>query len=129
MIYYEKMSLFEALFEKEKDYGKVKNSDIIQNSFTYAILINNFTVALYLLQKYRAAFTERVDMVIDSILHIINEYNECNGGDKYKHGILHFEELLYFLDTFIYEFNLTQSHYFMNITLNLIELKSLEDEE
>ena len=52
LLYYEKIALFESLYEKEKECDKAFGSNIITESFSYSIIINNITVALYLLKKY-----------------------------------------------------------------------------
>ena len=100
LIYYERLSLFEELVEKEKIHNRMKEGDVIQSSFSYAIIMNHINVALYLFQKYKRSFTEKNEDVIQSIINILNEYTESNGAEKYKRGISHFEELLYFLDLF-----------------------------
>lgn len=50
LIYYENISLFESLYEKEKFKDKIKGSNIITECFSYSIIINNITVAMYLLK-------------------------------------------------------------------------------
>lgn len=52
LLYYEKIAIFETLYEKEKECDKADGSNIITESFSYCIIINNITVSLYLLKKY-----------------------------------------------------------------------------
>ena len=120
MIYYERLSLFEELVEKEKLHNKMKEGDVVQSSFSYAIIMNHINVALYLFQKYKRSFTEKNEEVIQSILNILNEYIESNGAEKYKRGISHFEELLYFLDLFLSEITANQAHYLLRMFYNFL---------
>ena len=117
------------MIEKEKKHNKMLNSDIIQTCFSYAIILNNINVALYLFQKFKRSFTEKTEGMIDSILHILNEYTESNGAEKYKRGISHLEELLYFLDLFSGEITANQSYYLLRIFYNFLQARSLDDEE
>ena len=50
MIYYEKMNIFETLYDMEKRYDKIKGSTIINDWFSYCIMIDNITLAIYLLK-------------------------------------------------------------------------------
>jgi hypothetical protein len=108
LIYYEKISLFETLYEKEKELDKVKGSNIITECFSYSIIINNMIVALYLLKKYIKVLYYKNEAIIDSILFILNEYSESNGASRYHHGISHLEELLYFIEIFLGGFTYSQ---------------------
>ena len=129
LIYYEKLTLFESLYEKEKQYGNVKSSHIITDWFSYWIIINNITIALYLLKKFAGELKNRNEEIIDSILVLLTEYTQSSGTMKYKHGIAHFEELLYFIEIFIKSFSYTQTHYLYNIFFGLIRPKTCEDED
>lgn len=96
---------------------------IIDSWFSYAIIINNITVALYLFKKYSKLLYSSNETVVDSILNMMNEYNESNGAARYHHGISHFEELIYFLELFIDGFTFSQVNYLIRILVNLIERK------
>lgn len=123
MIYYEKLSLFESLYEKEKEFDNFKGFNIIKDCFSYAIIINNITVALYLFKKYSKLLYSSNETIIDSILNMMNEYTENNGAVRYHHGISHFEELLYFLELFIDGFTYSQVNFFIRILYRLVERK------
>ena len=110
LLYYEKIALFESLYEKEKEYDKAKGSNIITESFSYCIIINNITVALYLLKKYVKELYYKNESIIDSIIFILNEFSESNGAVRYHHGISHLEELLYFIEIFLKGFTYGQAY-------------------
>lgn len=119
LLYYEKIALFETLYEKEKEYDKAKGSNIITESFSYSIIINNITVALYLLKKYVKELYYKNEAIIDSILFILNEFSESNGGVRYHHGISHLEELLYFIEIFLKGFTYGQGYQLFTILMNI----------
>lgn len=129
LVYYEKMSLFECLYEKEKVYDRIKGSNIIVDCFSYAIIIDNITIALYLLKKYRRQIEHKNETIIDAILFILNEYTEQNGSSKYHNGISHFEELMYFLYIFVNGFKSSHVHYLFRIFFSMTRLDLIEDEE
>ena len=123
LIYYEKLSLFESLYQKEKELNDFKGYHIIKDWFSYAIIINNLTVALYLFKKFSRLLYNSNETIIDSILNLLNEYTESNGAMKYHHGISHFEELLFILELFVDGFSYSQVNYFIRILFRLIERK------
>lgn len=121
--------MFETLYEKEKECDKIKGSHIITENFAYAININNITVALYLLKKYVKELYYKNEMIIDSILFILNEYSESNGAVRYHHGISHLEELLYFLEIFLKGFSYSQCFYFLKIFIKISKCQEWDNEE
>lgn len=92
-------------------------------------MINNITVALYLLKKYKTQVHNKSEMIVDAILHLLNEYTENNGAVRYHHGISHFEEIFYFLEIFIEGFTYTNSNYYLRIIFALVWMKTLDEEE
>ena len=129
LIFYEKICLFECLYEKEKLLDKIKGSNIITEWFSYSIIINNITVALYLLRKYIKELYYKNESIIDSILFILNEYTESNGAVRYHHGISHIEELLYFIEIFMMGFNYSQAYYLVRILIKMTNWSEWENEE
>ena len=129
LIYYEKLTLFESLYDKEKEYGNVKSSHIITDCFSYSIIINNITVALYLLRKYANELRHANESIINSLLLLLNEYTESNGSMKYHHGISHFEEILYFIEVFMKNFTYTQIHLLFKVLFGIIRVKTGDDED
>lgn len=129
LVYYEKISLFEALYEKEKLYDRSVNSMILHECFSYSVILNNISIAVYFLRKYKRQLLPKCGSIIDSIIYLLNEYTEQNGAAKYKNGVLHIEELLYFIDIFLEGITYTQANLFIRVSINLIELKHLDGEE
>jgi hypothetical protein len=141
LVYYEKISLFEAIYEKEKqtyilskkttasDDFRMKSSSIINDSFSYAVIIDNITVALYLLRKYNRVLHFKSDTIVDSLLLLLNEYCEHNGAMKYQNGVTHVEEILYLIDVFLDSFTFKQCNFFLRIAFALIAMESPDDEE
>lgn len=128
-LYYEKIAIFESLYEKEKEMDKIKGSNIITEWFSYCIIINNITVALYLLKKFVKELYYKNEAIIDSILYILNEYSESNGAVRYHHGISHLEELLYFVEIFLNGFTYGQWYYFRIILMKLAACTEFDNEE
>jgi hypothetical protein len=128
-LYYEKIAIFETLYGKEKLMDKIKGSNIITESFSYCIVINNITVALYLLKKYIKELYFKNEIIIDSILSILNEYSESNGAVRYHHGISHLEELLYFIEIFLKGFTYGQCFFLFKILIKLSTCGEWENEE
>ena len=108
---------------------KIKGSNLITEWFSYSIIINSITVALYLLRKYIKELYYKNESIIDSILFILNEYTESNGAVRYHHGISHIEELLYFIEIFMMGFSYGQAFYLIRILLKLSNCSEWEGEE
>ena len=114
-VYYEKMGLFEELYDRERRIINRSWNDVVQTCFSYAIVINNLNIALYILQKYKRSFTEKVDKILDEILHIINEAVSNKGNDITYQRFINLEQLLYFLSLFTDRFTPIQITFFANI--------------
>jgi hypothetical protein len=90
LIFYEEMTIFEKLYSEEKP-----GNSIISDSFSYALIINNPLLGIYLRNKYGNELMKDNQMIIESLLHYINEFTETNGSHQYLLRIKHFEQ--YFL--------------------------------
>lgn len=128
LIYYEKLSLFEALYRLENRRDKVIRDEIVQASFASAIIMNNFNVAIYIFKKFDTCFVDKTEVVLDSLVNIMREFIKVDSS-RLQLGVPHFEELLYFLGFLVKNANKTQAYHFVSICYNLLEPQSLDEEE
>ena len=82
MLFYEELEGFHMLFNKEPIYkNRVR---IISECLSYTLIISNPLLAVYLSNTYPNELFHHKDIVIDAILHYLNEFTESNGGARYR---------------------------------------------
>ena len=118
LIFYEEIEILGTLFEKEIS-DKTKRQ-IISECFSYALLVNNPILAVFLRNNYIDYMLDHTSTIIDSILHYINEFSENNGSSKYLKRMKNFECYLYLLEVMINYISYTQAKYFIQIVSKLI---------
>jgi len=82
MLFYEELEGFHLFFKREK--VETNRFRIISESFSYALIISNPLLAVYLRNKYPDEMFQFKDAAIDSILHYLNEFTELNGSLRYR---------------------------------------------
>ena len=92
---------------------------------SYSMIISNPLLAIYLTNTYPSELFYHKDILIDSILHYLNEFNELNGSTRYRR-IKHFEQYLFLIERMLKFFSYSQGKYTIQILEKLIEVGNLE---
>ena len=83
MLFYEELEGFHHLFSWESyEENRIR---IISESLSYSLLISNPLLAIYLANIYPDEVFEQKDIIIDGILHYLNEFTELNGSIRYRY--------------------------------------------
>lgn len=111
------------MIQKEAFYSN--RIRIISESMSYSMIISNPLLAIYLTNTYPSELFYHKDILIDSILHYLNEFNELNGSTRYRR-IKHFEQYLFLIERMLKFFSYSQGKYTIQILEKLIEVGNLE---
>ncbi|CAI2359412.1 unnamed protein product [Moneuplotes crassus] len=123
LIFYEELEGFDLLYQQETSEDTKDN--IIAESLSYSLIINNPLIAVYLSNNYPQEVFDNKNIIIDSILNYLNEFTELNGGLRYKR-ITNLEQYLFLVERMIHFFSFAQSKYFISIMDGLIEVGKID---
>ena len=105
IIWYEEMSIFEALFTNEVNVNSIDTARIISDWFIYAVGVDKIVVAAYISTKFSAYLFKMKDATWSGLLQIFQEYLSTQQNIWLQLGIWWFEEKLYFIELWINYFN------------------------
>ena len=83
LIYYEELTIFEALYEEEKNVVQ-NSSKIIAEIFSYSLMIDNPLLSIFLRNWYPDEIFENSRLVINSIFNNLNKLVESFSNHSWR---------------------------------------------